>query len=55
MKQTTISIVKSTVPVLEQHGQAITTRFYEMLFEQYPSLKNVFNQTNQKQAVSKWR
>lgn len=48
MKQTTISIVKSTVPVLEQHGQAITTRFYEMLFEQYPSLKNVFNQTNQK-------
>ena len=48
MKQTTISIVKSTVPVLKQHGQAITTRFYEMLFEQYPSLKNVFNQTNQK-------
>ncbi|MCQ9283016.1 NO-inducible flavohemoprotein [Priestia aryabhattai] len=48
MKQTTISIVKSTVPVLEKHGQAITTRFYEMLFEQYPSLKNVFNQTNQK-------
>jgi hemoglobin-like flavoprotein len=29
----TIAIVKSTAPVLQQHGMAITTRMYERLFE----------------------
>lgn len=46
----TIEIIKSTVPVLEQHGKAITTRFYELLFENHPELLNVFNHANQKQG-----
>ena len=43
----TIEIVKSTVPLLEEHGQAITSCFYEKLFAENPDLKNVFNQVNQ--------
>jgi len=43
----TIEIVKSTVPLLEEHGQAITSHFYEKLFSENPDLKNVFNQVNQ--------
>jgi nitric oxide dioxygenase len=46
----TIEIIKSTVPVLEQHGKDITTRFYELLFSKHPELLNIFNQANQKQG-----
>ncbi len=47
----TIEIVKSTAPVLEQHGEAITRVFYELLFENHPELKDIFNMTNQKKGV----
>ena len=50
LNQTTIDIIKSTVPVLEQHGKDITTRFYQLLFSSHPELKNVFNQSNQRQG-----
>lgn len=50
LDQKTIDIVKSTVPVLEEHGEKITKRFYEMMFANHPELLNVFNQTNQKQG-----
>ncbi|RCW64593.1 NO-inducible flavohemoprotein [Saliterribacillus persicus] len=46
----TISIIKSTVPVLEEHGAAITSRFYQLLFINHPELKNIFNQTNQRKG-----
>ncbi|KAB8136251.1 NO-inducible flavohemoprotein [Gracilibacillus oryzae] len=46
----TIAIVKSTVPVLAQHGQAITSKFYQLLFTNHPELKNIFNQTNQRKG-----
>jgi nitric oxide dioxygenase len=45
----TIEIVKSTVPVLEKHGEAITTRFYQLMFGNHPELLNIFNHANQKQ------
>ncbi|EPZ51641.1 hypothetical protein N007_20775 [Alicyclobacillus acidoterrestris ATCC 49025] len=32
LSQETRDIIKSTVPVLETHGTAITTRFYQLLF-----------------------
>ncbi len=41
----TIDIVKSTVPILEQHGNEITKRFYKRMFDNNPELKNIFNQT----------
>ncbi|MED4403555.1 NO-inducible flavohemoprotein [Metabacillus fastidiosus] len=43
-----LEIVKATLPVVLEHGEAITTRFYERLFENHPELKNVFNLTHQK-------
>ncbi|OUS28210.1 nitric oxide dioxygenase [Gammaproteobacteria bacterium 45_16_T64] len=46
----TIETVKSTVPLLQEHGGAITKYFYQTLFEQNPELKNVFNQVNQQRG-----
>ncbi|MDM5317441.1 NO-inducible flavohemoprotein [Fictibacillus sp. b24] len=47
----TIEIIKSTVPVLKVHGEAITSRFYEMLFQKHPELLNIFNHANQKKGL----
>lgn len=44
----TLEIVKSTVPVLEEHGTAITTVFYKNMFNEHPELLDIFNETNQK-------
>lgn len=46
----TIEIVKSTAPVLQVHGESITTEFYKLLFENHPELKDVFNMTHQKKG-----
>lgn len=46
----TKAIIKSTVPVLEEHGTAITTVFYKSLFEAHPELLNIFNHANQKKG-----
>lgn len=50
LDQQRIDIVKSTVPVLEQYGEKITTRFYELMFGAHPELLNIFNHANQKQG-----
>ncbi|MDN4606384.1 NO-inducible flavohemoprotein [Sporosarcina highlanderae] len=47
LSQETIDIVKSTVPVLEQHGKTITTVFYKNMFAAHPELLNIFNHANQ--------
>jgi len=46
----TVEIIKSTVPVLEQHGETITTTFYQLMFRNHPELLNIFNHANQKQG-----
>lgn len=38
----TKGLVKATLPVLKQHGDAITARMYEILFEKYPQVKPLF-------------
>lgn len=43
-----LEIVKSTLPIVQEHGEAITKRFYQRLFENHPELQNVFNMTHQK-------
>ncbi|MCK9860743.1 NO-inducible flavohemoprotein [Paenibacillus sp. ATY16] len=50
LNEKTIAIIKSTVPVLEVHGTAITKRFYQLLFASHPELMNVFNHANQRQG-----
>jgi nitric oxide dioxygenase len=50
LNSNTIEIIKSTVPVLEEHGEKITTRFYQLMFGNHPELLNIFNHANQKQG-----
>ncbi|MFD1413165.1 NO-inducible flavohemoprotein [Oceanobacillus jeddahense] len=50
LDQKTIETVKATVPVLQEHGEAITSHFYKIMLENHPELKNVFNQTNQRKG-----
>ncbi|KAI8922339.1 globin-like protein [Powellomyces hirtus] len=40
-------IVKSTAPVLAEHGVTITTLFYKRMLEAHPELKNTFNMAHQ--------
>lgn len=44
----TINIVKSTIPLLENAGIAVTDHFYKRMFSANPELKDVFNLSNQK-------
>ncbi|MDM8099963.1 MULTISPECIES: NO-inducible flavohemoprotein [Oceanobacillus] len=50
LDQKTIETIKATVPVLQEHGEAITGHFYKIMLENHPELKNVFNQTNQRKG-----
>ena len=42
-----IDIIKSTVPLLENAGPALTGHFYQRLFTHNPELKDIFNMANQ--------
>lgn len=42
-----IELVKSTVPVLREHGVALTTYFYNRMLNNHPELKNTFNMDHQ--------
>lgn len=41
------AIVTATVPLLEAGGEALTTRFYQMLLDGHPEVRPMFNQANQ--------
>ncbi|GIU07113.1 MULTISPECIES: NO-inducible flavohemoprotein [unclassified Shewanella] len=43
-----ISIVKSTIPLLESAGTAITEHFYKRMFAHNPELKDIFNMSHQR-------
>lgn len=43
----TIQIVKSTAPAVSQHAEAITRRFYSLMFVGNPEVKAFFNQAHQ--------
>lgn len=42
-----VDIIKATVPVVKEHGNAITTLFYQSLLSDVPELRNLFNHANQ--------
>ncbi|MET3506901.1 NO-inducible flavohemoprotein [Halalkalibacter oceani] len=50
LDQKTIEVIKSTVPVLQEHGEKITTHFYQTMFTNHPELLNIFNHANQKKG-----
>ena len=43
----TIDIIKSTVPVLKEHGLEITTTFYKNMFANNPEVQPFFNMDKQ--------
>lgn len=42
-----IDIIKSTIPLLENAGSAMTAHFYQRLFAHNPELQDIFNMSNQ--------
>lgn len=47
LEDKTIQIVKSTAPVLQEHGEALTRHFYKRMFEHNPEVAPFFNPANQ--------
>jgi nitric oxide dioxygenase len=47
LSKNTIEIVKSTVPVLKEHGVEITTTFYKNMFANHEEIKGMFNMARQ--------
>ena len=47
LSQATIHIVKSTAPVLEEHGETLTRHFYKRMFLHNPEVAPFFNPANQ--------
>ena len=47
LSQRHTDIVKSTVPLLEEAGPAVTEHFYQRMFSHNPELKHIFNLSNQ--------
>ncbi len=46
----TITLIKSTVPLLAEHGTTIIEAMYHRLFED-PQIEALFNQANQKNGT----
>lgn len=42
-----IATIKATIPLLESGGEALTTHFYQILLDEHPSLRPLFNQAHQ--------
>lgn len=51
LTEQTIAIVKSTAPILEEHGDLLTRHFYKRMFEKNPEVAPFFNRTNQEQGT----
>ncbi|WP_162048329.1 NO-inducible flavohemoprotein [Vibrio taketomensis] len=43
-----IAVIKSTIPLLESAGPALTQYFYQRMFSHNPELKDIFNMTHQR-------
>ncbi len=47
ISQNTIDVVKSTAPVIKEHGKTITSRMYEIMFATHPEVKSQFDMSAQ--------
>lgn len=47
LKQETVRVVKATASVVADHAEAITTRFYRLMFEGNPEVQTYFNAAHQ--------
>lgn len=46
-----VEIIHSTIPILQEKGVEITSKFYKRMFERHPELRDMFNQPNHKQGL----
>lgn len=51
LDSTSLTYIRASVPVLEQHGIAITQAFYRRLFAAEPQLLNIFSHSNQQKGA----
>lgn len=51
LDQKTIDVIKSTVPVLKEHGLKITTTFYNLMFTNNPEVRPLFSDDRQKSGM----
>lgn len=47
LSKSDITLVKSTVPLLEEGGSAVTDYFYKRMFKHNPEVMHIFNMSNQ--------
>lgn len=47
LSQSSAAVVTATLPAVQAHGEAITSRFYQRMFEAHPELLNIFNKGHQ--------
>lgn len=53
LNQKQIEVIKATAPVIGQHAREITEYFYPLMFERYPRVKALFNQTHQQKGTQR--
>lgn len=51
LSDNTIAIVKATVPVLQEGGEALTRHFYKRMFTHNPEVLSLFNPANQAEGT----
>lgn len=51
LSQNTIKIVKSTAPILQEHGETLTKHFYQRMFSHNPEVGPFFNPANQAEGT----
>jgi len=49
--ETTIALIKATVPLLQQRGEDITRHFYASMFRDHPETKAFFNEAHQAEGT----
>lgn len=49
MNENTKEIIKATAPVIKEHGEAITTAMYKILFTEHPETKELFKNADPEQ------
>jgi len=47
LSESSAAVVTATLPAVQAHGEAITGRFYQRMFDAHPELLDVFNRGNQ--------
>ncbi|MEU7932836.1 globin domain-containing protein [Micromonospora echinofusca] len=53
LSESSAAVVTATLPAVQAHGEAITGRFYQRMFDAHPELLDIFNRSNQATGTQK--